>query len=410
METSKQCGGEISWRWRHNIAQAYPANEPAVPGKDDVPPGQTCLEDWSSRHCPTSLKSAPVSVQELEVLLDITQLAPQGPKEGMTVGHWAAETTCLHLPEKWEQYRTPAKQRDAVLDLMARRGVFDQLLLSERIQALAASGSLVASREQALAVKDAMSSINISWYGIWARNPKHELARVDAAIQRVCPDNERLKTVLRRWNLDQAFSAVSEDYLEDPIPRVKTGLAADPALRDFLGWRAEEDIARLNADGVSDFDRKDERVAGVLRAMWQSLVLGYTPVGHEPADTREACMGLVANLRGNTLADERGQDMILDLLERLGAPIGPAQVGLLDKLLAKEAQGENCVRWAHLAERLVEAGATPQEVPRDVDPQANQTLGDRVAIALARRALGEIAAGQTGAVAQVRREPGKLKM
>lgn len=387
--------GNFSVAWRNQLAKKFlgcsernAKDEDTTPGlmlEMDLAPGydRRKIEAQLQRVGAGNQPKAPTA-KDLERLLDLA-----GPQiEGLEAANlrnlsWVGDLLQM-LPWRWEDSRTSAKERRAVLDLLAQRrvlemglGVFEPLDdLGERISQAPDKGDLKAASSMNL-------DIVASWFTRWAKSSKDLLVDMDQALERLGQQGQLSRARLRRGSAWALLTLYPSD-LAQGIPDTFLGrslaqeIQQDPRLIDLACRTAQRHIASSSAGEWSVLVHslnvlRSAQVLGWDGRITSALVRDTLTAALQKPDPNEEQIDLIWDVLSHNPHDRE-------------AASGQFLVGLLGEESAKQ---RSMLAWGPMAERLVEASGW------DLDGQGEPAeLGTLLAVVMAgqgRKVLRQVA-------------------
>lgn len=317
---------------------------------------------------------------ELDLLLDLAgpdvmgfdQLDPKINSDA----HWVM-VVFSQLPDMWKQRSVPAKDQQALLDVLARRGVLDKIMAGLTAFSTGALSKL--SSDSLHTMEHQGDLARNSWLKHWKK--VEVLPLLEQTLQRHCtPESQQVLDRLLAWdrvvNNKSVLSTRSVEELERD-DRVLGRVAQDcPSLIDRMAGVLARRIGSESHNGGWD------NIMYHLVELNMLATLGWEP--QEESDPSEMIFRALAEQRPT----EEQQQQALELLKSLGAPdeVGGA---LLTSLMEHEDQaGTDRTGWKESIDPLINAGASPSISGQ---PLVSGTLRGHIVSSIRRRQLADVA-------------------
>ena len=368
--------------WRRQATNEFLRHD-AGESNDDALPSMRIKQEgkYTRRRLPWSsqgrIKAAP-TLEEIDALLDLA--GPQlVPKDGPNVADWL-DAFMSALPGQWMLSKAKARQQDAMLDLLAQRGVLTHLL--ERAEPLMALGN---SQDRKTRVSGTHLSM-LGWISSWSFHDTL-LARMDQALARLGPLMEHDRARLQRagaWMLLHHHPEQQHTHDRDGF----MGKALQRECQDshFLAGAADLVMARLEN---SRADTQWKNLESSLQTLHWIQTLGWA----HPLPQEFIRLVKTAVITRET-PTEGQQELVWQVLshgQEDAEQLKAIAQQLLDGLLGAHADGNVAMNaWEYLAVRLVALGANGSPAPGNTE-RAN--LADVVSLAMKRRDLAALADG-----------------
>lgn len=377
--------GRFSLGWRNQLAKQF-LGCAARNAKDlDTTPGLMLESDRAAGYDRRKIEAqilrvghgkspkAPTAT-EISLLLDLAGPEIVQKEQAATLRNmtWMGELLQA-LPWRWEDARTPAKERRAVLDLLAQRQVLQ--LATDVFEPL----DCVADRVSEARNNDVMATplsldIAVSWFMRWTKTNNNLLGEMDQALARLGRDGQQQRARLHRGAAWVQIMYYPSELVQG-IPDTFMGQALaeevknEPRLLDLAAGVAE---LRLSSNTSSEW----VSLEGPLNVLRSAQVLGWT--GSVAGATARHILEAAVRCPGPT---EDQIYLVWDVLSHNPNDRTITSGQFLVGLLAEEsAKGRSMLAWGSMAERLVEASGWDME-----EPDGPAELGTLLGVVMAGR-------------------------
>lgn len=342
--------------WRAELAHTFLKAEPSGDSPQSPAPGMTLgtSSEFKPRmyRYPSNTLGLPTG-PELDLLLDLAGPDVMGVDlfslKMDSDAHWVV-ALFSQLPKMWEERNTPQEERQAVLDVLARRGVMDKIILS--LTGFTIEGLAQPAQDSILELERQGEQAKNLWLNSWKKT--ETLSLLEATLERHCkPETRKVLERLLAWNrmahYPQMLLTTRSAEEEVRHTQALTCVSKEcPILIDRM--------AGLLGIRIRSEENNSGRWDAILYHLGELNVLAQ--LGWEPREESDPT-DLILKALGRASPSEEQQHLAIGLLKPLG-PINEVGGAFLTCLMELEEQrGTDRMGWKESIDMLIESGAFP---------------------------------------------------
>lgn len=374
--------------WRAELAHTFLRAEPSGDSPQSPVPGMTLgtsSELKPRMYRPPSNTLGLPTGPELDLLLDLAGPDIMGVDlfslKMDSDAHWVV-ALFSQLPKMWEERNTPQEERQAVLDVLARRGVMDKIILS--LTCFTIEGLVRPAQYSILEIleleRQGEQAKNL-WLNSWKK--AETLSLLETTLERHCkPETRQVLERLLAWDriahYPQMLLTTRSAEEEVRHTQALTCVSKEcPILIDRM--------AGLLGMRICSKENNSGRWDAILHHLGELNVLAQ--LGWKPREESDPTYMILKAL-GMESPSEEQQQLAIGLLKPLG-PINEVGGAFLTCLMELEEQrGTDRMGWKESIDMLIESGAFPSISGESL---VSGTLRAHIVSSVRRRLLANVA-------------------